>query len=222
MTDAASPAPAPKPAKPKKKATPARVFWLQQMQAWHWISAALSLTGLLLFAVTGVTLNHAGSIPAQTKTTERTAVLPAPLLERLKTFPAETTDPAPDYVARWAKEALDARVAGKPTETTPEEVYIALAEPGGDGWLTLDRATGEAVRERTTRGAVAWLNDLHKARNTGPVWFWFVDVFALACIVFALTGLALTWLHAWRRPLTWPMIGLGVLIPVVIAVFLIH
>ena len=35
-------------------------------------------------------------------------------------------------------------------------------------------------------------------------------------------GLGLLWLHAWRRPLTWPLVGLGLLIPVVLALFFIH
>ncbi|RZJ05323.1 MAG: hypothetical protein EON89_04435 [Brevundimonas sp.] len=192
------------------------------MQTWHWISAAVSLVGLMLFAVTGITLNHARQIPADPVTTEQTAQLPAPLLERLAGFPDETTDPAPDAITRWADQALKVKIAGKPTETTADELYVSLPEPGGDGWLTIDRATGEAVHERTTRGWVAYLNDLHKGRNTGPVWYWFIDIFALACVVFAVTGFALTWLHAWRRPLTWPMLGLGVLIPVLIALFFIH
>ncbi|HBY43026.1 MAG TPA: hypothetical protein DEH03_04965, partial [Brevundimonas sp.] len=72
------------------------------MQSWHWISAAVSMIGLLLFAVTGVTLNHAAQIPAEPIVREQTAVLPAPLLARLAAFPQETTDPAPDAVARWA------------------------------------------------------------------------------------------------------------------------
>lgn len=221
MTEVPAKPAAAKAAKPKRKEPP-RAFWLRQMVAWHWISAALSLLGLLLFAVTGITLNHAAQIPATPVTVETTSQLPAPLLARLADFPAETTDPAPDYLARWASDALDVKVAGKPTETTAEEVYIALPEPGGDGWLTIDRSTGEALRERTTRGWVAWLNDLHKGRNTGPVWYWFIDIFAVACVVFAITGFALTWLHAWRRPLTWPMIGLGVAIPVILALFFIH
>ena len=219
MTDAATPA---KPQPKKKPPVPAKAFWLRQMQTWHWISAAVSLVVLLLFAVTGITLNHARQIPGQVTTTEQTAQLPAPLLERLTAFPDETTDPAPDAVARWADQAPKIKIAGKPTETTAEELYVSLPEPGGDGWLTIDRATGEATHERTTRGWVAYLNDLHKGRNTGPVWYWFIDIFALACVVFAVTGFALTWLHAWRRPLTWPMLGLGVLIPVLIALFFIH
>ncbi|PZO00133.1 MAG: hypothetical protein DCF29_17555 [Alphaproteobacteria bacterium] len=216
MTDAAA------PAKPKAALNAKRSFWLKQLHQWHWISAAISLVGLFLFAVTGITLNHAAAIPATPVVTEQTATLPAPFVERLETFPEETTDPVPDAVARWASDALKVSIAGRPTETTPDEVYVALAEPGGDGWLTIDRATGEAVHERTTRGWVAYLNDLHKGRNTGAVWFWFIDVFAVACIVFAVTGFGLTWLHARQRPSTWPLLGLGLLIPVVIALIFIH
>ncbi len=217
MTDTAA-----APVKPKAALNAKRSFWMKQLHQWHWISAAISLVGLFLFAVTGITLNHAASIPATPVVSEQTATLPAPLVERLAALPEETTDPVPDAVARWASDALKVSISGRPTETTPEEVYVALAEPGGDGWLTIDRATGEAVHERTTRGWVAYLNDLHKGRNTGAVWFWFIDVFAVACIVFAVTGFGLTWLHARQRPSTWPLLGLGLLIPVVIALIFIH
>ena len=216
MTEAAP------PVRPPKALNARRSFWLKQLHQWHWISAALSLIGLLLFAVTGITLNHAADIPAEPVTVEQTATLPAPLLERLSAFPKDTTDPVPDAVARWASDALKARIAGRPTETTADEIYVSLPEPGGDGWLTIDRATGEALRERTTRGWVAYLNDLHKGRDTGPVWCWFIDVFAAACIVFAATGFALTWMHARQRPSTWPLLGLGLLIPALIALLFIH
>ena len=218
MTEAAAPATKP----PKAALNAKRSFWLKQLHQWHWISAALSLIGLLLFAVTGITLNHAAQIPAEPVTVEQTGALPPPLLARLADFPSETTDPAPEAVASWASETFGVQIAGRPTETTPEEIYVALAEPGGDGWLTIDRATGEALRERTTRGWVAYINDLHKGRNTGRVWYWFIDVFAVACIVFAVTGFGLTWLHARQRPSTWPLLGLGLLIPVVIALLFIH
>ncbi|WP_420471112.1 PepSY-associated TM helix domain-containing protein [Brevundimonas sp. FT23042] len=217
MTEAAATVP-----KPKKALNATRSFWLKQLHQWHWISAAVSLIGLMLFAITGITLNHAASIPAEPVTTAVEATLPAPLLERLSAFPEETTDPVPDAVARWAQDAFKVQIAGRPTETTVDEIYVALAEPGGDGWLTIDRATGEASRERTTRGWIAYLNDLHKGRNAGKVWFWFIDVFAVACIVFAVTGFALTWMHAKQRPSTWPLLGLGLLIPVIIALLFIH
>ena len=200
----------------------ARSFWLKQLHQWHWMSAAVSLVGLVLFAITGITLNHAASIPAEPVTVERSATLPAPLLARLGDLPAETTDPVPAAVARWAATTFNAQVAGRATETTPQEVYVALPTPGGDGWLTIDRTSGAAVHETTTRGWIAYLNDLHKGRNAGSVWFWFIDVFAAACVIFAVTGLALLWLHARGRPATWPIVALGLLIPVVIALVFIH
>ena len=60
-----------------------RLFWLGQLRRWHWISGALSMGGLLLFAVTGFTLNHAAQIEARPVVTTREAVLPPALLDGL-------------------------------------------------------------------------------------------------------------------------------------------
>lgn len=222
MTDAASPKPqaAVKPPRPPQWKT--RPFWLRQLRQWHWISAAISLIGLILFSVTGITLNRAALIGSEPVTTEQTAVLSAPARAALAGFGEETTDPVPTEVAAWAAAELDLKIAGKPTETTAAEVYVALPRPGGDGALTIDRASGEAVAEVTTHGWIAYLNDLHKGRNTGPVWAWFIDIFAVICIVSALTGLALLYLLATGRRWTWPLVGLGLLVPVILAIVFIH
>src|SRR5688500_2468372 len=42
-----------------------RARWLKSILPWHWISSALTLAGLLVFAITGITLNHAASIEAK-------------------------------------------------------------------------------------------------------------------------------------------------------------
>jgi hypothetical protein len=54
------------------------------------------------------------------------------------------------------------------------------------------------------------------------VWSAFIDVFALACLVFAVTGLVLLKMHAAQRGTTWPMVALGLVLPVVIALVFIH
>lgn len=209
-------------ARPAAAMNARRSFWLKQLHTWHWISAAISLVGMMLFAITGITLNHAASIPSTPVVKETLAQIPTPLVRRLAEFPDETTDPVPDYMVRWASEILSVNIADKPTETTAEEIYVALPMPGGDAWMTMDRTSGEVVYEKTTRGAISYLNDLHKGRNSGTVWFWFIDVFAVASVIFTLTGLALVWLHARSRPSSWPLVGLGLLIPVVIALIFIH
>ena len=48
-----------------------RGFWLRTLHQWHWISSAVCLIAMLLFAVTGITLNHAGAIEAKPQTLNR-------------------------------------------------------------------------------------------------------------------------------------------------------
>ena len=128
----------------------------------------------------------------------------------------------PAAVATWVSEAMRVDVRGREAELSPNEIYIALPRPGGDAWLALDRQTGEARYERTDRGWISYLNDLHKGRNTGTVWSLFLDLFAIACIIFCLTGLVLLQLLSHARPSTWPLVGLGLVIPALIAIFLMH
>lgn len=97
-----------------------------------------------------------------------------------------------------------------------------MPSPGGDAWLSIDRDSGAVEYEATTRGWVSYFNDLHKGRNAGPAWGWFLDVFAAACLVFCITGLFLLHLHARQRRMTWPLVGLGLMIPLLIALILIH
>ena len=199
-----------------------RSFWLKQLHQWHWISAALSLVGMLAFAVTGFTLNHAGQIEADPRVISRKAVLPADLLALLAQGPVEGKRPLPIRIEAWLDKAVDADIARRPGEWTDAEVYVALARPGGDAWISIDRDTGAVEHEKTTRGAVSLLNDLHKGRNTGQVWSWFLDVFAGACVVFCLTGLFLLQFHARARPLTWPLVGAGLVAPLLLVILFLH
>ena len=149
--------------------------------------------------------------------------MPAGLLAELGEPPAAgKVTLVPLAVADWLERETGARVARKTGEWSDAEVYVGLPRPGGDAWLSIDRETGVVIYETTDRGAVSWLNDLHKGRNTGPVWFWFLDIFAGAAILFCLTGLVLLSMHAPRRPPTWFIVGAGLLVPAIIAVFLAH
>ncbi|CAB3912871.1 hypothetical protein LMG26858_04832 [Achromobacter anxifer] len=199
-----------------------RAYWLKTLHQWHWISSALCLLGMLLFAVTGLTLNNASHIEARAVVTSREARMPAAVLEQLSAPPAQKKAPLPAPVAQWLDETLDASSAGKPAEWSADEVYLSLPRAGGDAWLSIDLASGDVEYERTDRGWISYLNDLHKGRNTGLAWSWFLDIFAVACLVFSLTGLVLLKMHAGNRSATWPMVGLGVVIPVVLALLFIH
>jgi hypothetical protein len=207
-------------ARAKKKAQ-ARASLLRQTLRYHWISAAISLVGMLLFAITGITLNHATQIKAEPQTTTREGVIPETLRPELKAAEAKGGE-LPASIRKWLSQEMQVKAPAGPVEWSPGEAYVAMPGPGRDGSVTIDTEAGEVAYERTERGWVAYLNDLHKGRNTGPAWAWFIDIFAVACVVFCVTGLIVLQIHSKARPSTWPLVGAGLLIPLLLAIFLIH
>jgi hypothetical protein len=199
-----------------------RAFWLKQFHTWHWLSSAICLIGMILFAMTGITLNHAGSIEAKPTVITRDASLPPQLLAQLKPQPADSKQPLPAPVQTWLTDNLSVKVGGRDTEWSQKDIYISLPRPGGDAWLSIDRTDGAITYELTSRGWIAYINDLHKGRHTGGAWRWFLDIFAAACLVFCFTGLLLLNFHSSRRPATWPMVGLGLVIPFLLLVLFVH
>lgn len=196
--------------------------WLKALLSWHWVSSALALSALLLFTVTGFTLNHAADIPANQRVAEIHARLPDNLLARLNDAKAEQPSAIPESFRNWLMLEYGVYHGAGEVEWSETELYVALPRPGGDAWLSVDLDSGEFLHELTDRGWIAWANDLHKGRNTGLWWRWFIDVFAVVCLVFCLTGLAILWLHARERASVWPVAGLGLLVPVLLAVLTLH
>jgi hypothetical protein len=199
-----------------------KAFWLKQLHTWHWVSSAISLIGLLLFAFTGITLNHAADVEGSPQTVENAAKLPPALLKQVAPDNGpDAKKPLPGAVAQWVGTEIGQSGTGE-AEWSANEIYLALPRPGGDGWVVIDRETGAVTSEATSRGWISYLNDLHKGRNAGIVWKWFIDIFAVACFLFALTGLLLLQLHAAKRPSTWPLVVIGLALPTVLAIIFIH
>jgi hypothetical protein len=204
-----------------------RAVWLRQLHQWHWISSALCLLGMLLFSFTGITLNHATQIEAGPTVLSRETQLPQALREEVRRMANGEVDtahnpPLPAKVCDWIAEKWSLKLHAQPAEWSADEVYVPLRRPGGDAWLRIGLEEGVMEYELTERGWISWLNDLHKGRHTGVVWSWFIDIFAAACLVFSITGLLILKFHAANRPTTWPMVGMGVLIPALIALLFIH
>src|ERR1044071_7994365 len=130
-----------------------RMLLYRTMHSWHWISAAICLAGLLLFCITGITLNHAGAIAADPQVVKKTAPLPAALHAALAA--GKQGDALPDALADWIEDEFD-------IECAPEELYVSAPGPGRDGWVMIDRAGLQASSEVTDRGWIAYFNDLHK------------------------------------------------------------
>ena len=138
-----------------------RAFWLKHLHRWHWISAALSLVGLLGFAITGFTLNHAGAIEARPRVETRNAQLPDALLAQLRETPAKGSGPLPPAVREALARAFGIVIDAREAEWSEDEIYLSLQRPGGVGrffdglrseTLPLDERDGPGPR---AGGAVA-------------------------------------------------------------------
>ncbi|WP_260929569.1 PepSY-associated TM helix domain-containing protein [Novosphingobium sp. 9] len=201
-----------------------RGFWLRQLHTWHWVSSALSLMALFLFVATGFTLNHAGDILAKPKVVDGSGQLAPAFIALLAKGPGDGAKvPVPiavrDELARQSRMSIPADTAA---EWSSDEVYLAMPRPGGDAWISVERGDGAISWETTDQGWIAYFNDLHKGRNAGWVWHWFIDGFVISALIFVGTGFALLWMHGRHRPSTWPLTGLGLLIPFILALFFIH
>ena len=208
---------------------PQRAYWLKKLHEWHWISSAICLIGMLLFAVTGFTLNHAGQIESKPKVESRDAQLPPDLLEKLQQAQKQGVEAAdknavglPAEVDGWLAQHSKVSAKGFAVEWSEDEAYVPMPRPGVGAWLRVDLKEGSVEYEKTDRGWISYLNDLHKGRNTGGAWSLFIDVFAIGCLVFCITGLLILKMHAQRRPMTWPMVGLGLVLPTLLVLLLVH
>lgn len=196
---------------------------LGTVRQWHWVSSAVCLAALLLFAVTGITLNHAQDIEASPRTTTLEQPLDhltaAELRDSLQQ--AQLTPTLQEYL----ESSIGHRLSGAQEaaiEWAEDELYLSLPRPGGDAWLSLDVYSETLIYESTSRGFIAYLNDLHKGRHTGPAWSWFIDVVAILCVIFAATGLWLLARQHRTRPSTWPLTTLGLLVPILLLLFAGH
>jgi hypothetical protein len=186
----------------------------------HWISAAVCFTALALFTITGITLNHAGSIGGQPVVETHAAFVPASL--RATVARAADDSPLPVELRRWIETEFDVPAADATVEWSEAEIYLSAPGPGRDAWVSIDRASGAAKSESTDRGWVAYFNDLHKGRNTGLAWRVFIDIVAGAVLFFSLTGLLLLQIQARQRPSTWPLVIGGTVFALALMIFFVH
>ena len=178
----------------------------------HWVSSALGLASLLFFSVTGITLNH----PQWFSTTPTEQFTEVVLPEQwLQAFERADEVTRLDYLAK----ELDARWGlGVPRNIDRDEYEWVLdyQRPGGLSTVVLELDSGTLSLEQVSDGLVAVINDLHKGRHSGRVWFYLIDITAAICIVFSITGLLLLYVHASKRRSTWPLVTLGTVLPLLL------
>ena len=96
------------------------------------------------------------------------------------------------------------------------ECMVSFKGPGYAADAFIDRESGHYNLMQTEHGFVAVINDLHKGRDTGPVWSAVIDISAVVLTVISLTGLVLIFfLKLRRRPgLIVSLVGAAVIVAI--------
>lgn len=153
----------------------------------------LSMTGFLLiilFAVTGLTLNHADFGLSEPQIETSTLTLPDHLLGQ----------PEEQQITDHLREQLGVTSPVTLYKQFPEEIEVLFAAPGKRTHVIINREEKTAAVERETRGLLGKIGDLHKGRDSGRLWFWIIDITAVLLTISSLTGIVtLASLPARRR-----------------------
>ena len=71
------------------------------------------------------------------------------------------------------------------------QLSVSFKGPGYAADIFIDRSTGAYDVTKTAAGFVGIINDLHKGRDTGPVWSVLIDISAILMTVVSLSGFLL-------------------------------
>lgn len=169
-------------------------LWARRLHIY--ISMAL-LFVVLFFAITGITLNRPHLfVSEQPQVVQRILNIPEQLLSSTQGSFNPDKEQLLSYLAKQGQ------LSGTPSEMQifsevqdglliEGEISLDYKGPGYNSTVFIDMLSQQAEIETTDYGAVALLNDLHKGRNSGHVWAWFIDISALLMILFVLTGVCL-------------------------------
>ncbi len=188
----------------------------------HIYLSMFSLAAVLFFSVTGITLNHTDWLFSDA---ERTVQANGTMnLKWLQNEPGsdDGVDPSRQVDKLEIVESLRKThgIQGALAEFRVDEYecMVTFKGPGYSADAFIDRESGRYDVSQTFHGAIAIMNDLHKGRDTGPVWSWVIDISAVLMTLISLTGLILLFYLKLRRIPGLVVVLIGTV--VIVAVFL--
>ncbi len=166
----------------------------------HTYSAMLVLLLLLFFAITGITLNHPEISSSLGKTSQQLQLELPEQLPDLLNLPEDQQQAAMALYVDWLKQEHQLQ-GGYNLNFSPEDelLEIDFKRPAGYAAVVIDLAERTLELDAEFGGYLALANDLHKGRYAGSSWKWLIDITAVFCVLFALSGFYLLWRQPNRR-----------------------
>jgi uncharacterized protein len=172
------------------------------MRLVHIYSSMLVVVLLLFFALTGITLNHPEWQSTQGVSSSRLQLqLPAELQSLAWSDDALQQATQASKIADWLRQhhQVEGAVFNFSYDADEQLLELDFKRPAGYSNAVIELAAGEVDLTTEYAGTLALLNDLHKGRYAGTSWKWLIDLTAVACVLFGLTGFYLLWRQPSRR-----------------------
>ncbi len=143
---------------------------------------------VFFFAVTGLTLNHPQWFAHQVRTANVKGSLNPAWTQTATDADVKTLD-----IVEHLRNTHGIHGALADFRVDDRECDVTFKGPGYSADVFIDRASGRYELTESRMGWGAVINDLHKGRDTGAAWAWFIDVSAGLLVFVSLTGLVLIW-----------------------------
>jgi uncharacterized protein len=194
---------------------------LAKLMRWlHIYLSMFSLAVVLFFSVTGITLNHPDWFFAEA---ERREQAEGQINHQwLNGGPAVENGDSAGRVSKLAivehlRNTYGIHGALAEFRVDDRECLVTFKGPGYAADAFIDRESGHYSLTQTHHGFIAVINDLHKGRDTGPIWSAVIDVSAVLMTFVSLTGLVLLFYLKLRRVMGLIVAVIGTI--VVVAVY---
>lgn len=196
------------------------------MRLLHTYSSMLVLVLLLFFAVTGITLNHPDLLQSHAGKQSRQETLTIPTLLQYNTLPenpAEQEKIAQQFL-NWLTSEHDVKASVFTYQFDTDELIAELdfKRPAGYASALVDFNESTVELEAEFNGYLSLLNDLHKGRHAGFSWILLIDITAIACIIFALTGFYLLLKQPSRKSAGNSLALIGIFLTIFAYIFSLH
>ena len=167
-----------------------RLVWKRRIAKYsrwvHIYGSMASFAVVFFFAATGITLNHAEWFAGQERVAQTSGAV-----DPKWTKTASDRDVAKLEIVERLRAAHGIRAALSDFRVDDRQCAVSFRGPGYAADVAIDRDSGRYDLTESRMGFGAIINDLHKGRDTGPVWKVAIDVSAGLLGFVSLTGLLL-------------------------------
>jgi hypothetical protein len=162
----------------------------------------LGLFVMLLFGITGFTVNHEELFGATTpRSTDTTGQTPEDLIAKKDSL----------RIVEHLRSTFHITGAMTSFDDLDQSLSIGFKEPGQVWEIEIDKSTGKTSVHNDAFNFFAVINNLHRGRYSGPSWKWVIDISAILIVIACLTGVVLWLVLPKRRKLGTAAILVGTL-----------